>query len=88
MSTNTSSSGTATQGLSPSATEVLAATIAGAVERQLTHYVSSMSQQVDAVRQAAAADRDQLRDELLLRLRYAANRDRHFATKRRGIPPV
>jgi hypothetical protein len=29
-----------------------------------------------------------LRDELLLRLRYAANRDRHFATKRRGIPPV
>ena len=64
MSTNTSSSGTATQGLSPSATEVLAATIAGAVERQLTHYVSSMSQQVDAVRQAAAADRDQLRDEL------------------------
>jgi acetyl-CoA carboxylase carboxyltransferase component len=29
-----------------------------------------------------------LRAELLLRLRYAAGRDRHFATKRRGIPPV
>lgn len=31
---------------------------------------------------------DALRAELLLRLRYAAHRDRHFATKRRGIPPV
>ena len=33
-------------------TEVLAATIAGAVERQLTQYVSAMAQQVDAARQA------------------------------------
>jgi hypothetical protein len=24
----------------------------------------------------------------LLRLRYAKGRERHFATKRRGIPPV
>jgi acetyl-CoA carboxylase carboxyltransferase component len=31
---------------------------------------------------------DQLRKELLQRLRYAARRDRHFATKRRGVPPV
>jgi acetyl-CoA carboxylase carboxyltransferase component len=31
---------------------------------------------------------DALRAELLLRLRYAKNRDRHFATKRRDIPPV
>ncbi|WP_353953782.1 acyl-CoA carboxylase subunit beta [Knoellia sp. S7-12] len=31
---------------------------------------------------------EDLRDELLRRLRYAARRDRSFATKRRGIPPV
>jgi acetyl-CoA carboxylase carboxyltransferase component len=31
---------------------------------------------------------DALREELLKRLRYAARRDRHFATKRRDIPPV
>ncbi|MBR7743511.1 acyl-CoA carboxylase subunit beta [Phycicoccus sp. BSK3Z-2] len=31
---------------------------------------------------------DALRAELLLRLRYAARRDRHFADKRRGVPPV
>ncbi|MFC7491535.1 MULTISPECIES: acyl-CoA carboxylase subunit beta [unclassified Knoellia] len=31
---------------------------------------------------------EDLRDELLRRLRYAAHRDRAFATKRRGIPPV
>ena len=31
---------------------------------------------------------EHLRDELLRRLRYAAHRDRAFATKRRGIPPV
>jgi acetyl-CoA carboxylase carboxyltransferase component len=31
---------------------------------------------------------DALRAELLLRLRYAARRDRHFATKRRDVPPV
>ena len=29
-----------------------------------------------------------LRDELLRRFRYAANRDRRFAEKRRGVPPV
>ncbi|EAP97464.1 YngE [Janibacter sp. HTCC2649] len=31
---------------------------------------------------------EHLRDELLKRLRYAAHRDRTFASKRRGIPPV
>ena len=31
---------------------------------------------------------DALRDELLHRLRYAARRDRHFADKRRDVPPV
>ena len=31
---------------------------------------------------------DALRAELLLRLRYAKGRERHFATKRRDIPPV
>ncbi len=31
---------------------------------------------------------DALRDELLHRLRYAAHRERHFATKRRDVPPV
>ncbi len=31
---------------------------------------------------------DELRGELLRRIRYAAHRDRHFATKRRDIPPV
>ena len=31
---------------------------------------------------------DALRAELLLRLRYAKARDRHFATKRRDVPPV
>ncbi len=31
---------------------------------------------------------EELRGELLRRLRYAARRDRHFATKRRDVPPV
>ncbi|MGC1208927.1 MAG: carboxyl transferase domain-containing protein, partial [Ornithinimicrobium sp.] len=31
---------------------------------------------------------DDLRGELLRRLRYAAHRERHFSTRRRGIPPV
>jgi acetyl-CoA carboxylase carboxyltransferase component len=31
---------------------------------------------------------DELREELLHRLRYAARRDRHFTERRRGIPPV
>ena len=31
---------------------------------------------------------DELRSELLRRIRYAGGRERHFATKRRDIPPV
>ncbi|MGB3829115.1 MAG: acyl-CoA carboxylase subunit beta [Ornithinimicrobium sp.] len=31
---------------------------------------------------------EELRGELLHRLRYAAGRERHFSTRRRGIPPV
>ena len=49
--------------MSPSSTEVLAATIAGAVERQLTQYVSAMAHQVDATRQAVDAHRIELRAE-------------------------
>ncbi|MDO8392191.1 MAG: hypothetical protein Q7V57_17085 [Actinomycetota bacterium] len=44
-------------------TEVLAATIAGAVERQLTQYISAMAQQVDAARQEIDASRAELRAE-------------------------
>lgn len=51
-----------------SSTEVLAATIAGAVERQLTHYVSTMSQQVEATRQAAEATRAEMRAEFAQQL--------------------
>ena len=42
---------------------MLAATIAAAVERQLTQYVSAMAQQVDAARAAVDENRDELRGE-------------------------
>ncbi|MEI7547898.1 MAG: hypothetical protein WCK21_07550 [Actinomycetota bacterium] len=58
MSTSTPKSS-----LSPSTTEVLAATIAGAVERQLTQYISAMAQQVDAARGAIDTSRAELRAE-------------------------
>jgi acetyl-CoA carboxylase carboxyltransferase component len=51
-------------------------------------------QDVDLERLAAdlvldqVVEADDLRAELLLRLRYAKHRERHFATKRRDIPPV
>ena len=51
------------QGIPASTTEVLAATIASAVERQLTQYVAAMAQQVDAARDAATHTRDELRAE-------------------------
>ena len=57
------SQSTTPSAMSPSATEVLAATIAGAVERQLTQYVSAMAQQVDATRQAVETHRTELRAE-------------------------
>ncbi len=50
-------------GMSPSTTEVLAATIAGAVERQLTQYAAAMAQQVDAARQAVETNKNELRAE-------------------------
>jgi uncharacterized coiled-coil protein SlyX len=50
-------------GMSASTTEVLAATIAAAVERQLTQYVAVMSQQVEAARQAAENLRGEMRSE-------------------------
>lgn len=73
MSATTSSAGSSTTpapsptsastGMSPSSTEVLAATIAGAVERQLTQYVTAMAQQVDAARQAVETNKQELRAE-------------------------
>ena len=57
--------------LSASATEALAATIASAVERQLTQYVSAMGKQVDAARQAAEAAKTELREEFNSRLEAA-----------------
>src|SRR4249920_3905021 len=45
----------------PSSTEILAATIAGAVERQLTQYMSVMSQQVEATRHSAEEARLEMR---------------------------
>jgi hypothetical protein len=47
---------------------MLAATIAGAVERQLTQYVSTMSQQVEATRQAAEEARLAMRAEFAQQL--------------------
>lgn len=65
MSEHTTSTGApAGHGLSPSTTEVLAATIAGAVERQLTQYISAMAKQVDAAQQAVATNRSELSAEL------------------------
>ena len=52
----------------PSSTEILAATIAGAVERQLTQYIATMSQQVEATRQAAEAARLEMRAEFAQQL--------------------
>jgi len=58
------SAATPSTGLSQSSTEILAATIAGAVERQLTQYVSVMAQQVDAARSAVEANRIEMRAEM------------------------
>ena len=55
---------------------------------------ASTRQDVDLERLAAdlvidqVVEADALRGELLHRLRYAARRDRHFADKRRDVPPV
>jgi acetyl-CoA carboxylase carboxyltransferase component len=31
---------------------------------------------------------ERLRDELITRLAYSSNRDRHFSDRRHGVPPV
>ncbi|MEY4175883.1 MAG: hypothetical protein RI900_3048 [Actinomycetota bacterium] len=63
MSTVTSSTPTSTNAIPAATAEVLAATIAAAVERQLTQYVSAMSHQVEAARQAAEQAKEELRAE-------------------------
>ena len=55
-------------GLTASTTEVLAATIAAAVERQLTQYSAVMSQQVEAARQAAETAKTEMRVEFTSQL--------------------
>jgi acetyl-CoA carboxylase carboxyltransferase component len=67
-------------------------------EAQRVAYVAARreeyEQDVDIERLAAdlvldqVIEADELRAELLARLSYAAHRERHFATKRRDIPPV
>jgi hypothetical protein len=49
----------------PSSTEILAATLAGAVERQLTQYMSTMSQQMEATKQDAEKARLEMRAEFV-----------------------
>ncbi|MFZ4721304.1 MAG: hypothetical protein ACOYMR_17895 [Ilumatobacteraceae bacterium] len=51
-------------GVSASTTEVLAATIAAVVERQLTQYMSVMTKEVEAIRRATEQAQQQLRAEL------------------------
>ena len=59
---------TPTPGVPPSTTEVLAATIAGVVERQLTQYISAMTQQVEAQGQRSEASQHALQTALEGRL--------------------
>lgn len=58
----------------PSTTEILAATIAGAVERQLTQYMSMMSKQVDATERSAATARLEMRAEFAEQLEALTTR--------------
>ena len=57
-----------------SSTEIIAATIAGAVERQLTQYMTTMSQQVETTRQAAEAARLEMQDEFARQLEALTTR--------------
>jgi acetyl-CoA carboxylase carboxyltransferase component len=51
-------------------------------------------QDVDLLRLAsdlvidAVVPPERLRDELITRLAYSSNRDRHFSDRRHGVPPV
>ena len=58
----------------PSTTEILAASIAGAVERQLTQYMSTMSQQVEATRQSAETARLEMQAEFAAQLEALTTR--------------
>ncbi|CAB4363163.1 MAG: hypothetical protein F2681_10010 [Actinobacteria bacterium] len=59
---------TPTPGVPPSTTEILAATIAGVVERQLTQYITAMTQQVEAQGQRSEASQHALQTALEGRL--------------------
>jgi hypothetical protein len=52
----------------PSSNDSLASTIAGAVERQITKYLLSMSQQVEAARESAEAARLEMRSDFAQQL--------------------
>lgn len=70
MSTQT----TAAPAISPATVEVLATTIAGAVQRQLTDYVATMSQQVEVARQAAEQAKADIRAEFNAQLQSVIGR--------------
>ena len=70
MSTPTSN----TQGLSSSTTEVLAATIAAVVERQLTQYMAAVTQQTESIRQANERAIELLRSEFSSQLAEVTQR--------------
>jgi hypothetical protein len=57
-----------TQGLSSSTTEILAATIAAVVERQLTQYMAAVTQQNEATRQATERAIESLRADFSAQL--------------------
>jgi hypothetical protein len=58
----------------PSTTEILAASIAGAVERQLTQYMATMSLQLDSVRQAAETARLEMQADFVRQIDTMATR--------------
>jgi len=66
----------------------------GERERFIADRRREYEQDVDLERLAAdlvldgVIEADELRGELLLRLRYAAGRERHFSDRRRSVPPV
>jgi hypothetical protein len=69
-----STSPNTSNGLSASTTEILAATIAASVERQLTQYISTMAKQVEAARHAAESSKAELRAEFQAQLGAVAQK--------------
>jgi hypothetical protein len=61
-------------GISAATAEVLVATIASAVERQLTQYVSTMTHQMDSIRREAEGARSELRAEFNQQLQVLTQR--------------